>query len=298
MEQVERAMLELTEVSVTFKNAHSRKRDRSADGADSVRGLHLNERLQFKAGKVAVILGRSGTGKTTLLNLIMGFYREPKGTGWERFLTWLAMPEGRPDVKGRVLIDGKDITDKPPHNRPVGLVMQRFSLYPHLTVEDNITFPLSNGNVPMGQTVEEVISSAAAFAALGSGKSLDKLRKSMPDSLAGGQQQRVAIAKLFVRQPKVALFDEAFSHLDRKTQRELWPHVKAYASQKETPHCVLFVTHELWHAMDEEVHQIIVLGNTPSDHCSFLCDKNGSAFEKLRNDWRYKEFFDGDGSNI
>ncbi|MBB4860719.1 ABC-type sugar transport system ATPase subunit [Novosphingobium chloroacetimidivorans] len=142
--------------------------------------------LEIAEGEFVVIVGPSGCGKSTLLRLIAGL-EEPTG--------------------GQVFIDGRDVTDVAPAERDLAMVFQSYALYPHLSVEENIAFPLKVqrlGKVVVGARVAAVAEALA----------LTTLLKRRPAALSGGQRQRVSIARAIVREPRVLLLDEPLSNLD------------------------------------------------------------------------------------
>jgi putrescine transport system ATP-binding protein len=153
--------------------------------------------LDIKAGEFFALLGPSGCGKTTLLRMLAGFET--------------------PD-EGRILLDGRDIAQVLPHQRPVNMMFQNYALFPHLTVRDNIAFGLKRAGLPRPQIDARVAEMVALV-------KLEGLEKRKPDSLSGGQKQRVALARSLARRPQVLLLDEPLAALDKKlresTQFEL-----------------------------------------------------------------------------
>jgi putrescine transport system ATP-binding protein len=153
--------------------------------------------LDIRAGEFFALLGPSGCGKTTLLRMLAGFET--------------------PD-EGRILLDGKDIAQIPPHQRPVNMMFQNYALFPHLNVRDNIAFGLKRAGMPR----REIKTRVAEMVAL---VKLEGLEKRKPDQLSGGQKQRVALARSLARRPQVLLLDEPLAALDKKlresTQFEL-----------------------------------------------------------------------------
>jgi putrescine transport system ATP-binding protein len=153
--------------------------------------------LDIKAGEFFALLGPSGCGKTTLLRMLAGFET--------------------PD-QGRILLDGKDIAQVLPHQRPVNMMFQNYALFPHLSVRENIAFGLKR----MGMTRRDLNSRVAEMVSL---VKLDGLEHRKPDHLSGGQKQRVALARSLARRPRVLLLDEPLAALDKKlresTQLEL-----------------------------------------------------------------------------
>jgi putrescine transport system ATP-binding protein len=153
--------------------------------------------LDIQRGELFAILGSSGCGKTTLLRMLAGF-EQPSG--------------------GQVLIDGVDMTQAPPYERPVNLMFQSYALFPHMTVADNVAYGLMKERLPAAQIRERVAEMLALV-------KLETLAARKPDKLSGGQQQRVALARALVKRPKLLLLDEPLAALDRKlrehTQFEL-----------------------------------------------------------------------------
>src|SRR3954447_20230497 len=153
--------------------------------------------LDIRAGEFFALLGPSGCGKTTLLRMLAGFET--------------------PD-EGRILLDGKDIAQVAPHQRPVNMMFQNYALFPHLSVADNVAFGLKR----TAMTKAEIAARVAEMVAL---VRLEGMEKRRPDQLSGGQKQRVALARSLARRPQVLLLDEPLAALDKKlrenTQAEL-----------------------------------------------------------------------------
>ena len=175
--------------------------------------------IEVKPGEFLALLGPSGSGKTTLLMAVAGF--------------------DFPD-SGRIEIDGQDVTWMPPHKRDLGMVFQRYTLFPHMSVLDNIAFPLRMRKV--GRAARE----ERARAALATVR-LDGYGDRMPAQLSGGQQQRVALARAIVYNPKVLLMDEPLSALDKKLREEMQVEIKHL--QRELGISVIFVTHDQTEAL-------------------------------------------------
>jgi putrescine transport system ATP-binding protein len=144
--------------------------------------------LEVGRGELFSILGGSGCGKSTWLRMLAGLLR--------------------PDA-GRVMIDGEDVTDVPPHRRPVNMMFQSYALFPHMTVEQNVAYGLEKERRPRAEI-------AARVTAVLTLVKLEGERGRRPDQLSGGQQQRAALARALVKEPKVLLLDEPFAALDRK----------------------------------------------------------------------------------
>lgn len=177
--------------------------------------------LEIKSGEFVSLLGPSGSGKSTTLNLLSG----------------LADADG-----GQIVIGGVDVTDLSPDARDIALVFQNYALYPHLTVFENLAFPLEarRPRVPRAQIETKVGETAAS---LGIGDLLDRY----PKEISGGQQQRVALGRAMVRDPKVFLLDEPLSNLDARLRIRMRRDLKAlHASLGST---IVYVTHDQAEAM-------------------------------------------------
>ena len=174
-------------------------------------------------GKLVGLLGPSGCGKSTTLNMICG----------------LETP-----TAGRIFFGGEDVTALPPELRGVGMVFQNYALYPHLTVLQNITFPLENLKGAQKLTKAEMRRRALETAAL---VQIEPLLDRKPKELSGGQQQRVAIARALVKAPRVLLLDEPLSNLDARLR--LQTREEICKIQKKTGITTLFVTHDQEEAM-------------------------------------------------
>jgi spermidine/putrescine transport system ATP-binding protein len=144
--------------------------------------------LDIADGELVTLLGPSGCGKTTLLRIIGGFVRP---------------------TEGRVMLQGRDVTRVPPHRRPVNMVFQRSTLFPHLDVFENVAFGLRIAGTPRGDVNDRVLDALALVR-------LDGFERRRSDELSGGQMQRVALARALVNRPKVLLLDEPLSAIDIK----------------------------------------------------------------------------------
>ena len=187
--------------------------------------------IEIPDGKLVGLLGPSGCGKSTALNLISG----------------LETPS-----EGKIFFDDDDVTDIPPELRGVGLVFQSYALYPHLTVLQNITFPLENLKGNKKLTKEQMRSKAEEAAKL---VQIDGLLERKPSELSGGQQQRVAIARALVKRPRVLLLDEPLSNLDARLRLHTREEIRRI--QRETGITTVFVTHDQEEAMS--ISDVIVV---------------------------------------
>ncbi|WP_437506855.1 ABC transporter ATP-binding protein [Sorangium sp. So ce1099] len=177
--------------------------------------LAVNEvDLQIRAGEFITLLGPSGCGKTTLLRMISGF---------------------ETPTTGAVLLEGKDVTHEPPYRRDVNQVFQSYALFPHMTVQENISFGLRMKKVPRQEMTERVRAAVAMV-------SLEGMEQRKPAQLSGGQRQRVALARAIVCRPKVLLLDEPLSALDAKLRHAMQVELKAL--QKKLGITFVFVTHD------------------------------------------------------
>ena len=203
--------------------------------------IAVNEfNFEIPDGKLIGLLGPSGCGKSTALNLISG----------------LLAP-----TSGRIRFGDDDVTDLPPENRGVGLVFQNYALYPHLTVKQNIQFPLQNLKGADRPSKEEMDRRALEAAKL---VQIEGLMERKPGEMSGGQQQRVAIARAVVKMPRVLLLDEPLSNLDARLRLQTREEIRRI--QRETGITTVFVTHDQEEAMsisdmivvmkDGVVHQI------------------------------------------
>ena len=178
--------------------------------------------FEMPDGKLVGLLGPSGCGKSTVLNLICGLLKA---------------------TEGKIFFDEDDVTNIPAEYRGVGIVFQNYALYPHLTVEKNIMFPLENFKGADKMSKEEMRARALEAAKL---VQIDQLMDRKPAELSGGQQQRVAIARALVKQPRVLLMDEPLSNLDARLRLQTR---EIRRIQRETKITTIFVTHDQEEAM-------------------------------------------------
>jgi len=175
--------------------------------------------LEIAAGEFLALLGPSGCGKTTTLLTIAGFYK--------------------PD-QGEIYFDERLVNDLPPRLRNIGMVFQSYALYPHMTVLDNIAFPLKLRKVPKSEWKARAVEIAELL-------EIADLLDRKPGQLSGGQQQRVALARALVRNPRLLLLDEPLSNLDAKLRIFMRAELKRL--QKELGITTIFVTHDQIEAM-------------------------------------------------
>ena len=161
----------------------------SYGGAIALRGASL----EVRAGEFVTLLGPSGSGKTTTLKIVAGFI---------------------PPDTGRVILDGRDLTNVPPHLRDIGMVFQNYALFPHLTVARNLAFPLEMRRMPRAEIGRKVDAALSLVQLSGYGSR-------RPRELSGGQQQRVALARALVFDPRLLLMDEPLGALDRKLREAM-----------------------------------------------------------------------------
>ena len=179
--------------------------------------------FEIPDGKLIGLLGPSGCGKSTALNLICGLLKP---------------------TEGKIFFGEDDVTGLPPENRGVGMVFQNYALYPHLTVEKNIQFPLENLKGADKLSKEEMSKRVLEAAKL---VQIDHLLERKPNELYGGQQQRVAIARALVKLPRVLLLDEPLSNLDARLRLQTREEIRRI--QQETQITTIFVTHDQDEAM-------------------------------------------------
>lgn len=179
--------------------------------------------FEIPDGELVGLLGPSGCGKSTTLFMICGLQKP---------------------TEGRIFFGEDDVTELPPENRGVGVVFQNYALYPHLSVLQNITFPLENLKGKDKLTKDEMKEKAMEAARL---VQIEKLVDRKPGELSGGQQQRVAIARALVKMPRVLLLDEPLSNLDARLRLQTREEIRRI--QKETGITTVFVTHDQEEAM-------------------------------------------------
>lgn len=170
--------------------------------------------IDIAAGEFLSLLGPSGSGKTTLLMMVAGFETV---------------------TAGRITMGGTDMTSVPPNRRNLGMVFQRYALFPHMTVAENINFPLKMRRFPTSEREERVRRALNLV-------QLSDLGHRMPSQLSGGQQQRIAVARALVFEPPVLLMDEPLGALDKKLREEMQAEIKRIHAR--TGVTIIYVTHD------------------------------------------------------
>lgn len=185
----------------------------------SFRALHRTE-LSVRRGEFLTLLGPSGSGKTTVLNLISGAIGA---------------------TEGRIFIDGRDVTEVPPRDRGIGMVFQNYALMPHLSVFENIAYPLKVRGLPKKEITSKVHEVLARVGLIG-------LEARKPRQLSGGQQQRVGIARCIVYSPKIILMDEPLGALDKNMRDQMQEEIKRLHTELGTT--IVYVTHDQEEALN------------------------------------------------
>ncbi len=216
-----------------------------------------NVSLSIEAGEFFTLLGPSGCGKTTILRMIAGF--------------------DAPDT-GQILLDGQDLADTPPERRPLHTVFQSYALFPHLSVAENIEFPLKMAQVAASERARRVRETLEAV-------SLSDKADAMPQQLSGGQQQRVALARALVNQPRLLLLDEPLAALDHKLREQM--QMELIGLQRDLGITFVFVTHHQPEALALS-HRIAVMNQ---GHVEQL-DEPSKIYAAPRN--RFVAHFIGD----
>jgi multiple sugar transport system ATP-binding protein len=183
---------------------------RFPDGTEAVKDISLT----ISDGEFFILLGPSGCGKSTLLNMIVGL---------ESVTT------------GEVRVNGRMINDLDPRERNMAMVFQSYAIYPHMSVRDNLAFPLKLAGMSQKEIRRKVDKAADAL-------ELDELLHRMPHSLSGGQRQRVAMGRAIVREPDVFLLDEPLSNLDAKLRSQMRNEIARLQEQLKTT--MIYVTHD------------------------------------------------------
>lgn len=193
--------------------------------------------LEAKPGEFLTILGSSGSGKTTLLKIIAGF-------------------EACND--GKIVINGEDVAGKKSYERNIGMLFQNYALFPHMTVEENIAYPLKLRKVPKNKIKEQVAYIIGLI-------KLEGMEKRYPKQLSGGQQQRVALARAIVYNPPLLLLDEPLGALDKNLRQEMQFEIKRI--QKELGITTISVTHDQEEALTMS-DKICIMSHGVIQQCS------------------------------
>ena len=196
---MEQNIIELKHITKTYK-----------DGFTAVSDFNL----EVKKGEFITFLGPSGCGKTTTLRMIAGF----------------DLP-----TEGEILLNGKPITELPPNERPINTVFQRYALFPHMNIYENIAFGLRQKKTPENVIAKKVRKALELV-------DLEGFEKRSIDTLSGGQQQRVAIARAVVNEPQILLLDEPLGALDLKMRKEMQLELKEM--HRELGITFIYVTHD------------------------------------------------------
>ena len=208
-------------MKVILENLTKKFPNRNKKQADVIAVNHFN--FEIPDGKLIGLLGPSGCGKSTALNLLCGLLKP---------------------TSGKIFFGEDDVTNLPAENRGVGMVFQNYALYPHLTVKQNIMFPLQNlkgkDKLAKEQMAERTFEAAKVV-------QIEELMERKPSELSGGQQQRVAIARALVKMPRILLMDEPLSNLDARLRLQTREEIRRI--QKETGITTVFVTHDQEEAM-------------------------------------------------
>jgi putative spermidine/putrescine transport system ATP-binding protein len=170
--------------------------------------------IDVRPGEFLTMLGPSGSGKTTTLNLVAGFLD--------------------PD-EGSITLDGKELSGVPPHQRGIGMVFQQYALFPHMTIEENVDYPLKVRKMHRAER-ERLVAAALELV------QLTEFAKRKPSELSGGQQQRVALARAFVFKPRLLLMDEPLGALDKKLREAMQIEITRIC--RELGATVVYVTHD------------------------------------------------------
>jgi multiple sugar transport system ATP-binding protein len=190
--------------------------------------------LELPDGSFTVLVGPSGCGKSTSLRMLAGLETVTSGT---------------------IMIGDRDVTDLQPRDRDVAMVFQNYALYPHLSVRENIAFPLRASKTPRGAALKRADEVAQSLG-------LEKLLGRKPKDLSGGQQQRVAIGRAIIREPSVFLFDEPLSNLDAKLRVET--RTELLQIQRRLGITCLYVTHDQEEAMTLSDRMVVMRDGRPA----------------------------------
>lgn len=247
MEEKQKAL-----TGIDIKLSHLTKEFPSKSGNDKTVVAVNDFDVVIPGGKLVGLLGPSGCGKSTTLYMIAGLHRP---------------------TSGEIFFGEENVTNYPPEKRGIGLVFQNYALYPHMTVKQNIMFPLEQlrPKLPKEEMLERTIEVANLV-------QIGELLERKPNELSGGQQQRVAIARALVKRPKVLLLDEPLSNLDARLRLQTREEIKRI--QRETGVTTIFVTHDQEEAMSIS-DEIVVMNfgvEKQKDHPQDVYDEPNCLF--------------------
>lgn len=240
---------------ITISNLTARFQSKHSEEVVALDGLNV----EFLSEAFNVVIGQSGCGKTTLLRCIAGLK----------------------DYEGEVLFDGMDVSDLIPSERNLSYVSQEYVLYPHLTVFDNIAFPLKNIGAPKKEIIERVKKIAETL-------ELTYCLTRKPKHLSGGQQQRVALARALVKKPSICLLDEPFSNTDPQIRYRERRFIKNTMTQYGCT--TIYVTHDFQEAM-ALADRLIVISNgkcVMQDEPMKVYDSGNETVESLKSEVELK----------
>jgi putrescine transport system ATP-binding protein len=252
---------------------------KSFGGIPAVDGVDL----AVAQGELFALLGASGSGKTTLLRLIAGLEH--------------------PD-KGRIRLDGSDMTDRPAYERPVNTVFQSYALFPHMSVRGNIAFGLKQEKLP-GHEIDKRVAEMLQLV------QMESFARRKPSQLSGGQRQRVAIARSLAKRPKLLLLDEPMSALDRRLREQT--RLELASIQKRLGIAFILVTHDQEEAMSladrmavMEAGRIVQIGSPREIYArpatrfvaGFIGDTNLFEGKVLRHEGHYLSVQTADGEMV
>jgi len=230
--------------------------------------------LRVEHGELVTLLGPSGSGKSTILSMIAG----------------LLAP-----TSGQILIGGKDVTHLPPARRNLGMVFQSYALFPHMTVQDNVAFPLSIRRVPKPEIAQRVKRALEMVR-------LDGLAQRKQGQLSGGQQQRVALARALVFEPEILLLDEPMGALDKKLREEVQLELRQL--QRDLGVTTILVTHDQEEALSLST-QVVVLSagrvqQVAPPQVAYRCPDNRFVAEFIgsANLWAGVAQWTGEGTSV
>jgi len=244
-------LLKLQNISLVF---HSFGRNGNKDKDEL---LFDGFSLEVYPGELVAIIGDSGSGKSTLLNIIAGFikpFRQDNSLAG-KIGYWLFKQQNEKKMSGHVFLEGNDISNDEPWERDIGLVMQRFNTYSHMTIQENLEFPLKFKKINKDQRRRKI-------AELPSQLGINELsNKENVDKMSGGESQRIAIGKILLKDPAIALLDEAFANLDPIRRQTLVNIViNSYLKENQNGNkkrAIIMVTHNWEDA--EKADKIVVM---------------------------------------